>query len=205
MLLKVCGLKDKENIKQIAALKPDFMGFIFYSQSKRFVGEDFNMPIISSEIKKVGVFVNSKADYIIEKVDKYKLDFIQLHGNESASFCDVMSHLVKVIKVFGVDEHFDFNLLNAYRNSCEYFLFDTKTTEHGGSGRQFDWTLLEKYDNAVPFFLTGGIGLEEIKLVQSQAAGQAGSMFKVGGVDVNSKFEIEPGFKDIEKLKMIKL
>ena len=205
MLLKICGLKDKENIEQIAALRPDFMGFVFYSPSKRFVGEGFNMPVIPSEIKKVGVFVNAKADYIIEKIDRYKLDFIQLHGNESSSFCEVMSHLVKVIKAFGMDEHFDFNVLNAYKNVCEYFLFDTKTTEHGGSGKQFDWTLLEKYDNTVPFFLSGGIGLEEIKEVQNLPTGQAGSKFKVYCVDVNSKFEIEPGLKDIEKLKKIKL
>ena len=163
MQLKVCGLKYKENIEQVAALRPDYMGFIFYPQSKRFVGDDFKMPMISPEIKKVGVFVNATAGYIIEKIDKHGLDFIQLHGNESASFCEVMSHLVKVIKAFGIDDNFDFNVLASYKNSCDYFLFDTKTTEFGGSGKQFNRDVLKNYTHDVPFFLSGGIGLEEVE------------------------------------------
>ena len=194
MLLKVCGLKYKENIQEVASLKPDLMGFIFYPQSKRFVGEDFKMPLISSEIKKAGVFVNAKADYIIEKVDKYELDYIQLHGSESADFCEVMSHLVKVIKAFGVDGQFDLKTTEKYKDSCSYFLFDTKTVQHGGSGKQFDWSILEKYDNKIPFFLSGGIGLEEIEILKT-------GKLKIAGVDVNSKFETEPGIKDVNKLK----
>src|SRR3989338_8564466 len=104
MLLKVCGLKDPENIKQVATLKPDYMGFIFYPESKRFVGDDFVMPTISHEIKKVGVFVNANSSYIIDKVDEYKLDLIQLHGDEKPEFCEVLNHIVPVIKAFGVDE-----------------------------------------------------------------------------------------------------
>jgi phosphoribosylanthranilate isomerase len=197
MLLKVCGLKYPENIKQVAQLKPDFMGFIFYPESKRFVGDDFIMPAISPEIKKVGVFVNAPVSYIIDKVDEYKLDLIQLHGDESPAYCEVLNHVIPVIKAFGVDEVFDFKILTPYEKVCSYFLFDTKTKEYGGSGKQFDWAYLEKYDSILPFFLSGGIGQEEIKKVQ-------GSTFKVLSVDVNSKFEIEPGLKDIEKLKKIK-
>lgn len=198
MLLKVCGLKDPENIKQVAALKPDYMGFIFYPQSKRFVGDDFVMPTISPDIKKVGVFVNANSRYIIDKVDEYKLDLIQLHGDEKPEFCEVLNHIVPVIKAFGVDETFDFEKLVSYKTKCTYFLFDTKTMEYGGSGKQFDWNLLGKYNNSVPYFLSGGIGFEEIEKVQS-------SKCKVYGTDVNSMFEIEPGIKDIEKLKKINL
>lgn len=196
MLLKVCGLKNEENIKQVANLMPDFMGFIFYPPSKRFVGDDFEMPIIPPQIKKTGVFVNAKADYIIEKINRYKLDFIQLHGNESPDFCEVMSHLVKVIKAFGVDKDFDLKILENYKNSCSYFLFDSKTNEYGGSGKQFDWTIFKGYDNSTPFFLSGGIGLEEIERLKIEK-------LNVYAIDVNSKFETEPGIKDIDKLKNI--
>jgi phosphoribosylanthranilate isomerase len=196
MLLKICGLKNKENIEQIAALKPNLMGFIFYSQSKRFVGENFVMPVLSSEIKKVGVFVNAKADYIIEKINEHKLDIIQLHGDESASFCESMSHFIPVIKAFGVDDNFDFKKLDKYTNSCAYFLFDTKTADYGGSGKQFNHELLKKYDGETPFFLSGGIGLEEIEKLKIKK-------LNIHAIDVNSKFETEPGIKDIEMLKLI--
>jgi len=208
MLLKVCGLKDPENIKQVAALKPDFMGFIFYPQSKRFVGEDFIMPAISLEIKKVGVFVNASANHIIEKTNEYKLDLIQLHGDEPPEFCEDLSlalslkngeetEVVSIIKAFRIDENFDFNVLKAYKNCCDYFLFDTKTNEYGGSGKQFDWKLLEKYDNSVPFFLSGGIGAEEFENLKMKKFKNE----KIFAIDVNSKFEIEPGIKDIKKLE----
>ena len=198
MKLKVCGLKDPENIRQVAALKPDYMGFIFYPESKRFVGDDFVMPTFSPEIKKVGVFVNASASFIIDKVDEHKLDLIQLHGDETSEFCEVLNHIVPVIKAFGLDETFEFENLESYKSKCTYFLFDTKTKKYGGSGKQFDWKILEKYDNSVPFFLSGGVGIEEIEKVQC-------SKFKVYGADVNSKFENDFGLKDIEKLKKINL
>lgn len=196
MLLKICGLKDPENIKQVADLKPNYMGFIFYPQSKRFVGDDFIMPAISPEIKKVGVFVNATASNIIEKIDEHKLDLIQLHGDEKPEFCEVLNHIVPVIKAFGIDGTFDFKTVELYKNSCNYFLFDTKTKEYGGSGKQFDWTILEKYDSSVPFFLSGGIGLEEIRKISN-------FKFQIHSIDVNSKFETEPGLKDLDKLKKL--
>lgn len=207
MLLKICGLKDPENIKQVAALKPDFMGFIFYPKSKRFVGDDFVIPPISPEIKKVGVFVNANASFIIDKVDEHKLDLIQLHGDEKPEFCEVLNHIVPVIKAFGIDETFDFRILESYKNVCSYFLFDTKTKEYGGSGKQFDWTILEKYDNSLQFFLSGGIGLEEIQRLKIEKLED----WKIGKlnihvIDVNSKFEVKPGIKDIKELeKLIKI
>jgi phosphoribosylanthranilate isomerase len=196
MKIKICGLKYKNNIEQVAYLRPDYMGFIFYDKSKRFVGEDFIMPVISSKIKKVGVFVNAKADYIIDKINKHKLDVIQLHGDEKPGFCKVMSHLITVIKSFGIDDSFDFKSIEPYKNCCDYFLFDTKTNEYGGSGKQFDWNIFKGYDNKIPFFLSGGIGLKELKSVSS-------FKLKVHAVDVNSRFEIEPGLKDIGKLEKI--
>lgn len=197
MRIKVCGLKDPENIKQVAGLKPDYMGFIFYPASKRFVGSDFEMPVVSPEIKKVGVFVNAKADYIIDTIDRYKLDMIQLHGDEKPDFCEVMSHLIKVTKAFGVNEVFDLKTVDAYENCCDYFLFDTKTSEYGGSGKQFDWEIIKKLHFDIPFFISGGIGIDDITKI-SDLRSQYSNLF---AVDVNSKFEIEPGLKDIGKLE----
>ncbi len=202
MNFKVCGLKDPENIKQVAELKPDYMGFIFYPESKRFVGEGFVMPVISTNIKKVGVFVNASASYIIDKIDEYKLDLIQLHGDEKPDFCEVFNHLIPVIKAFGLDESFDLKKLESYKECCTYFLFDTKTKEYGGSGKQFDWTLLEGYDNSTPFFLSGGIGLEEIDELQIEKL-KIGRL-EIHCIDVNSKFETITGIKDIKKLEKIK-
>lgn len=204
MLLKICGLKDPENIKQVADLKPDYMGFIFYPQSKRFVGDDFIMPAISPEIKKVGVFVNANASFIIDKIDEYKLDLIQLHGNETPEFCEVLNHIVPVIKAFGVDETFDFKKLESYKTKCSYFLFDTKTIEYGGSGKQFDWTILEKYDNSLPFFLSGGIGLEEIEKLKIERLENCKiGKLNIHAIDVNSKFEVIAGIKEIKKLEKL--
>ncbi len=197
MNLKVCGSRDPENIKQIAALKPDYLGFIFYAGSKRYVGEEFVMPAISGDIKKVGVFVNAPASYIIEKIDRYKLDMIQLHGDEKPEFCEVLNHIIPVVKAFGVDESFDLKILDAYKSGCSYFLFDTKSKAFGGSGNQFDWTILNNYDHALPFFLSGGIDLNEVKKM-------ANFKFRAFAIDVNSKFETEPGVKDIGKLKLLK-
>jgi phosphoribosylanthranilate isomerase len=197
MRIKVCGLKYKENIMQIAALKPDMMGFIFYEGSERFVGEDFEMPLIPFEIKKVGVFVNASATFIIDKINEHKLDLIQLHGNENPSFCEVLNHLIPVIKAFGVDSNFDLKSTEAYKDCCDYFLFDTKTAEYGGSGKQFDWNLLAKYDNSVPFFLSGGLGPEEIDRLKEVD-------LKMYAIDVNSKFETERGVKDVEKISDLK-
>lgn len=206
MLLKICGLKDPENIKQVASLKPNYMGFIFYPQSKRFVGDDFIMPAISNDIKKVGVFVNANASFIIDKVDEYKLNLIQLHGNETPDFCEVLNHFVPVIKAFGVDETFDFKKLESYKTKCTYFLFDTKTKEYGGSGKQFDWSLLEKYDNSLPFFLSGGIGLEEIERLKIvRLENWKIKNLNIHAIDVNSKFEVEPGVKMIKELEKINL
>lgn len=196
MKIKVCGMKYKENIEQVADLKPDYMGFIFYSASKRNVADEI-IPIIPSEINKVGVFVNADADFIIDKISTHNLHCIQLHGSEPPFFCRQMKRITCIIKAFGVDEQFDFNKLKEYEDCCDYFLFDTKTAEHGGSGKQFNWDLLSHYSFNLPFFLSGGVDLEAAKKIK-----EMGLKYPLlYGIDVNSKFEKSPGLKDVDQLK----
>lgn len=192
-------MKYKENIEQVADLKPDYMGFIFYSSSKRSVMEDFQLPPLPPEIKKVGVFVNADADDIIDKINQHNLDCIQLHGSEPPYFCRQMQRITCIIKAFGIDEHFDFQLLEAYKDTCNYFLFDTKTREYGGSGQQFNWQLLENYQYDVPFFLSGGLDISIVKEIKELAHKTP----LLHAIDVNSKFEISPGLKDTDKLEKL--
>jgi phosphoribosylanthranilate isomerase len=196
MKIKVCGLRDPDNIKAVEALAPGYMGFICYEKSPRFIGtmDDDELVNISTDISKVGVFVDEDADSISKLIYKYKFDAIQLHGNESPAFCDMFKHEVQVIKAFGIDEDFDFTKPDAYKNNVDFFLFDTKTPVHGGSGQTFDWDILDKYKLDVPFFLSGGLSpdnLNEMKNIKHPA---------FYGVDLNSKFEVSPGLKNIDKL-----
>ncbi len=197
MKIKVCGLRDPENIKAISALGPDYVGFICYNLSPRFIA-DLPADIaasLPSNIQKTGVFVNESAETIQSLIDTYRFDIIQLHGDESPEFSNSFRDKVTVFKAFGLDENFDFEQLNNYVNNVDYFLFDTKTKSYGGSGKTFDWAILDKYKLNVPFFLSGGISLdnlEEIKKINHP---------QFYGVDLNSRFETEPGVKDIEKLK----
>lgn len=196
MKLKVCGLKYADNIKQVAELSPAYVGFIFYEGSKRFVGEHFVMPELSPEIKKVGVFVNAEMQHVVSVAKKYQLDFVQLHGHESASYCKDVSKEVKVIKAFGVDETFDFSILNDYANVCTDFLFDSKTESFGGSGKPFDWNLLKNYTLDKPYFIAGGMDAQKLRSLKI-------SGIRPYGIDVNSRMEIKPGYKDIIKVIQI--
>ncbi len=208
MKIKICGMRDKENIAQLAALQPDYMGFIFYPFSKRFVGnllDEEQISALPSHIRKTGVFVNESKDMIRAAINKYVLDAIQLHGDESAEEVkDIYvqnnnPHVihVKIIKAFSIDENFDFATVHDYKTYCDYFLFDTKTSGYGGSGEKFDWKILKKYDNEVPFFLSGGLGLEDIATIKKIKG------LNIYGIDVNSKAEISPALKDISMLKEI--
>lgn len=204
MKLKVCGMRDADNIREVAKLSPDFMGFIFYPKSKRYVGEDFVMPEIPAGIKKVGVFVNESVENILAKASKYKLDLVQLHGDESPALTTKVWETfvlgptrAKVIKAFGIDEQFDFLVLNEYETCCDFFLFDTKTKEYGGSGKKFDAGLLKKYNLDKPFFISGGLDLAVTPHLLSHVP-------RPFALDINSKFETEPGLKDISKLKSLK-
>lgn len=201
--LKVCGMRDPENIAALSQIQPDYIGFIFYEPSKRFVGETFMFFDLDPNIQRVGVFVDASEEYIMKKTVKYFLNAVQLHGNESVELCqNLHARGVSVIKVFSVGESFDFNLLEPYKPYVDFFLFDTKGKEHGGNGVTFDWSVLRNYDGEKPFFLSGGIGLEEI--TQIAAFDWAG--LNLYALDVNSRFETAPGFKNIELLqKMIKL
>jgi phosphoribosylanthranilate isomerase len=197
MKIKVCGLKNPENIKAVTALSPNYVGFIFYAKSPRFAKD---LPVealagIPNGINKVAVFVDETEQNIRNIIHKYDFDFIQLHGNETPAFCKSLRDEAIVIKAFGVDKDFDFEQLNRYKNKVDMFLFDAKTVQHGGSGQTFDWDLLDKYELDIPFFISGGLSPDNIE----EVAGITHPQFY--GLDLNSKFETEPGIKDIEKLK----
>jgi phosphoribosylanthranilate isomerase len=197
MKIKVCGLKYPENIEDVAALMPDYMGFICYAPSPRYA-TDLQIETLASlpdTIYKTAVFVNEDAETIARLTATYNFDTIQLHGNEDPEFCDSLRNTAIIIKAFGLDENFDFEQLDKFDESVDYFLFDTKTEKHGGSGQTFNWSLLDKYKLNIPFFLSGGLSLENLETIKSITHPQ------FYGVDLNSKFEIEPGLKDISKLE----
>ncbi len=197
MKIKICGMKYPENIEHLALLKPDFLGFIFYEKSKRFVGDDLLIKDlhIDKNTQKVGVFVNASHEYILENIKKHDLDLVQLHGDETPDFCAYLfKQNIKISKAFQVDEDFDFKILDVYKDVCSYFLFDTKTKHYGGSGRKFDWDILSDYDNEKPFFLSGGIDIDDAQNIK-QLKG-----LNIFAIDINSKFEIEPGLKDVGKI-----
>jgi phosphoribosylanthranilate isomerase len=196
--LKICGMKLNTN--QVAALQPDYLGFIFWENSKRnFTGRIEELP---DSIKKVGVFVNATIEEIKKKVSTYNLQAVQLHGKESVAFCKALKEeltALEIIKVFSIKDEFDFGVLNPFETVADYFLFDTKGKLPGGNGYTFNWDVLKNYPSTKPFFLSGGIGLEEIEQLTSFLKTPASKYCKA--IDVNSKFETEPGLKNIEKLK----
>ena len=203
MKLKICGMKYPENILEVGALLPDYMGFIFWEKSARYF--DGIIPALPKSIKKVGVFVNEKEEEILTKIKRYDLQAVQLHGNESVEFCvnlkNKIESTIEIIKVFSVDDAFDFVVLTPFENACDYYLFDTKGKLPGGNGTAFDWKVLENYPSTKPFFLSGGIGIEEIEGVKEILK----TNLPIYTIDINSKFEIEPGLKDIERLKDLKI
>ena len=235
-------MKFQDNINQVATLQPDYLGFIFYEKSARHF--DAIIPQTPDSIKKTGVFVNAALEDIIERVNTYNLQAIQLHGEESPEFCNalrrhyeersdvvissketdchistslntgfiskksrydnkiVISSAVEIIKVFSIKDEFDFSVLKPYEDVCDYFLFDTKGKLPGGNGYTFNWNVLNNYPSTKPFFLSGGIGInqiEKIKEFQQSAASKY-----CYALDINSKFEIEPGLKNINELKEFK-
>jgi phosphoribosylanthranilate isomerase len=200
--IKICGMKYPDNILEVGTLLPDYMGFIFWEKSARYF--DGVIPELPKSIKKVGVFVNESTKVILAKAQKYNLQAIQLHGHESVEFCqdlkNKIENSVEIIKVFSVDDNFDFEVLKPFETVCDYFLFDTKGKLPGGNGTTFDWKVLEMYPSNKPFFLSGGIGIEEMEAVKEIAK----TNLPLYAIDVNSKFEIEPGLKNTEKLNSFK-
>lgn len=191
-------MKFPDNITQVGALEPDFMGFIFYSKSRRFVGDDFlpkSLEKLPETIKKVAVFVNEDVNRILEIQKQFSFDFVQLHGNESVSECEFLKeNNIKIIKAFSIDETFNFEVLKAYEIVCDYFLFDTKTPDFGGSGKIFNWKLLENYKLNKPFFLSGGLNLESIEKIKKLNYPQ------LIGLDFNSQLEDQDLKKNKEKV-----
>lgn len=209
MKLKVCGMKYHDNISKVVALKPDYIGFIFYEKSNRFFNG--SLPFIPESIKKVGVFVDASLDFILERVKKYQLDVIQLHGQETPDLCIELKSFchsgrskasLEIIKVFSIKDHFNFEVLKDFEAICDFFLFDTKGQLPGGNGYTFNWEVLKDYPSKKPFFLSGGIGLSEVKQIKTFL--KIPESMYCHAIDINSKFEIEPGLKHIEKLEKFK-
>ena len=198
MKLKVCGLKHEQNIKELMQLPIDYMGFIFYKKSPRFVAENLSfdfLRIIPKHIKKVGVFVNETNYSIFNQVAHYDLDMVQLHGDETPEICAELKTQVKVMKAFQINDGFDFIQLEKYMPVVDYFLFDSPTVNYGGSGKSFNWQALKKYNYNIPFFLSGGINEEHIEEIKQLNIPQ------LAAIDINSKFEIEPGLKNTIQVK----
>jgi len=206
MKLKVCGMKDPQNILSLAELKPDYLGLIFYPKSKRYIADPDKTVLASlpASISLTGVFVDEPEEELVEKVINYGLSAVQLHGGESPQYC---SHLrakldemlpkkpIELIKAFGIYPGFDFSSIEAYNNVVDYFLFDTKTSDLGGSGIAFDWAILDQYEGEKQFFLSGGLSAENIKDLFNF------KIKKIYALDLNSKFETEPGIKNVESIR----
>ncbi len=197
MNIKVCGITSKKQLQQLEGLNIAYAGFIFDEKSPRFAGEkmtDEDLIGMDLDIKKVGVFVDAEYEDIMEMVEKFELDMVQLHGNESPELCEELSEDTEVIKVFSIGKETGSidKLIAPYDNVCDYYLFDTSVKgKKGGTGEKFDWKKLTDAKIEKPFFLSGGIGPEDAALVKK---------FKHSdffGIDVNSKFEKEPGVKDM--------
>lgn len=225
--LKVCGMKYRDNIQQVAALQPDYLGFIFYDKSARFFNTE--IPVLPNTIKKAGVFVDADLEQVMAMIKMYDLQAVQLHGKESPNYCaelKIAFHLYKeqwkeniwkpykgrqgveyledieIIKVFSIKDEFNFDVLTPYEKVCDYYLFDTKGKLPGGNGYTFNWDVLNQYPSTKPYFLSGGIGLNEIEKLNTFKTSKASTYCHA--IDVNSQFEDNPGLKNIESLKKFK-
>ncbi|MDB5226671.1 MAG: phosphoribosylanthranilate isomerase [Bacteroidota bacterium] len=201
-------MKYPENIRDVAALQPDYMGFIFYKVSKRFINdsqsEEFyncisELSSVNRELKKVGVFVDEPIKNVISLATQNEMDMLQLHGNESPEYCENLRLLdFKIIKAFGIDAGFDFSILSEYSDYCDYFLFDVKSEKFGGTGQKFDWNLLKQYNNLKPIFLSGGLEAGDIPTIYDLLKD-----INIHALDFNSKLELEPALKDVEKCREV--
>lgn len=182
-------MRSDEQVQKIEGVT-DYVGFIFYENSKRFVN---TTPVVESALK-VGVFVNASSEEINDRIAEQSLDAVQLHGQETPEFCSQFAPEISVIKAFGIDDQFEFDSTADYEAHVDFFLFDTKTSHHGGSGQQYDWSILSNYKGAIPFFLSGGIrpcSVQALKNFQHP---------KFAGIDLNSGFEQSPGDKNTSEL-----
>lgn len=200
LYIKVCGMRDTENVAAVRAAGAEMLGFIFYEKSERRM-EKFgkaNLPALISAAGYadcVGVFVNASASYIIQKTEEYDLTYAQLHGDESPAFCTALAEAapgLSVIKVFSVGEDFDFAVTEAYASAVDLFLFDTKGKERGGNGVKFNWEILHNYQGEKPFILSGGITPRDAEAIKAFNHPQ------LWGIDLNSGFERAAGEKKAE-------
>jgi phosphoribosylanthranilate isomerase len=196
MIIKICGMGDTVRMHQLAKLPVDMLGYIFYPKSPRYVVgkiDPAEMAKLPDNIHRVGVFVNAESEEIHEIAERYFLTAIQLHGNESPELCkELKAEGYTILKAFNISKENDYE---AYSPHCDYFLFDTPSAQHGGTGQKFDWALLENYKGTTPFLLSGGIGPDDAEEVQKINHPQ------FAGIDINSKFEVEPGIKDVTLIK----
>ncbi|HLW19237.1 MAG TPA: phosphoribosylanthranilate isomerase [Cyclobacteriaceae bacterium] len=202
MIIKVCGMRDTDNILElIEKASPDLMGMIFYAGSPRFVEKekiDYGF-YKALPIKKVGIFVNADLEYILQKIDDFALDVVQLHGDESVEFITQLKSVssIKIIKVIRLDKLVDWQEVKVFEELVDLFLFDTKTEKFGGSGIKFDWSVLESYPLRKGFLLSGGVDEKSCDTIQALAI----KIPQLVGVDINSKFELQAGVKEIEKVR----
>lgn len=192
-IIKVCGLRDADNIYAVEQAGANWLGFIFYSKSKRCVEK---VPsYLSVDAKRVGVFVNESIFFIMDKVNSFSLDIVQLHGDESPQLCQQLHNKqIEVMKAFGVTTELPAEKIAQYEGCCDYFLFDTKNINYGGSGEKFNWQILKDYQGNTPFLLSGGIGPDDV-----QAVCEFSHPMCVG-VDLNSQFEHSAGNKNTQSI-----
>lgn len=225
MIIKVCGMRETDNIREVAELGVDMMGFIFWPDSPRFVkmisaqagiipdyseerlrkacGKNQQATSETQHPARVGVFVDDMPQNIVTRVYNYELDYVQLHGNESAVMIENLKRTlipdiapdIKIIKALSIREKDDVKRWREYEGAADMLLFDTKCKTVGGSGERFDWSVLEAYDGNIPFLLSGGIGPDDAERVLKFSHPQ------FAGIDLNSRFEISPALKDVEELK----
>lgn len=194
-IIKVCGMTEADNIRDVEQLGVDMIGFIFYPKSPRCLCERPGyLPLYA---KRVGVFVNESKENILMYADRFRLNYIQLHGNESPDYCRTLHnnglHLIKAFSISLPKDLFD---VSAYDGLCDYYLFDTKTPQYGGSGNQFDWNILHRYNGSTPFLLSGGINPYSAKAIKEFHHP------RLAGIDLNSRFETAPGLKDVERIEI---
>ena len=196
--IKICGMREQGNIREISGLHPEYMGFIFYPGSKRYAGRLSPLAVkgLPARITRVAVFVNASSEEIKTTCRAYSIRTLQLHGDETPDFCqDLRETGFKVIKAFPVGKSLDVAKMETYKNSADFLLLDTSADGFGGTGKKFDWRQLKKYDSELPFFLSGGIGPDDAEQIRKINVPQ------LYAVDLNSRFEIRPGLKNVVELE----
>ncbi len=203
MKLKVCGMGRKENtLDLVDRIRPDWMGLIFYSKSPRFVPAENAAYLKELGVEKVGVFVNATLEEITQKINLFGLKVVQLHGEESVGFVQELKQAtgITITKVFPVKQYIDWTSLSPYLPYVDYFLFDTFTDAYGGSGKTFDWEILLEYPFSKPFLLSGGLGIEHVPDILKLKS----KIPQLAGLDINSRFETEPGVKNLALIEEFK-